>query len=904
MKKKLTGRLVLTLFVVFLALYLTFPIKGKIKLGLDLKGGIHLVLQVNTEDAVGMETDDKISRLEERFKKNGIDFESIVKVRAGRFTVQGLNPGQYTALRKLLAENEGVWDIELDQGSAVFEMKEAESAYLRDQAVDQALEIIRKRIDEFGVAEPTIQRRMIGGDQIIVELPGAGDPDRVKNLLQTTALLELKLVTAGPAADREELLAGWGGTVPETMEVVTEDGGRTGQVYYLVNKVAVISGNDLRNAYRSMDEWNNPAVAFRLNPEGARRFREVSSENIGRALAIILDGEVRSAPVIETEIYDSGIIRGDFTDKDAGDLALVLRAGALPASIEYLEERTIGPALGADSIRQGLQACLVSLALVMLFMLGYYRTMGVNANAALILNMILLLGALSYFRATLSLPGIAGIILSIGMAVDANVLIFERIKEEAAMAKSLATSIALGFKRAFSAILDSNVTTVIAAVFLFQFGTGPVKGYAITLIIGITASMFTAVYVSHLIFDLTVLRRNSKTKQIRALKTSLFKKTNIRFMRYKIPAFALSGTIIAAGIVNITAGSGLKYGIDFTGGSLIRVQFRDAVSVNDIRQRLKDIGLGGSTIQAVGRGEREYMIRSTLATRGADETQALESHEIIGSRIVDALRGAQDKLALERGLKDLNTMGEEELTAFLQPSAGEGTAETVETILALRIDKGLIGVFNELQERGVGGGALDTLKEKTFLSSFTVLSKETVGPQVGKNLRMKATQATIWALVGMLIYIGFRFKLSYGVSAVLTLAHDVLVTLSVLSFTNREINLPVIAAILTIVGFSLNDTIVIFDRVRDNLKTVRRQDFADVLNLSVNQTLSRSIITSGTVFLTVIALFFFGGEVINDFAFTMLIGVISGSYSTIYQSCPIVHVWQKVFKTRAGFRKG
>ena len=540
----------------------------------------------------------------------------------------------------------------------------------------------------------------------------------------------------------------------------------------------------------------------------------------------------------------------------------------------------------------------------MLFMLGYYRTMGVNANAALILNMILLLGALSYFRATLSLPGIAGIILSIGMAVDANVLIFERIKEEAAMAKSLATSIALGFKRAFSAILDSNVTTVIAAVFLFQFGTGPVKGYAITLIIGITASMFTAVYVSHLIFDLTVLRRNSKTKQIRALKTSLFKKTNIRFMRYKIPAFALSGIIIAAGIVNITAGSGLKYGIDFTGGSLIRVQFRDAVSVNDIRQRLKDIGLGGSTIQAVGRGEREYMIRSTLATRGADETQALESHEIIGSRIVDALRGAQDKLALERGLKDLNTMGEEELTAFLQPSAGEGTAETVETILALRIDKGLIGVFNELQERGVGGGALDTLKEKTFLSSFTVLSKETVGPQVGKNLRMKATQATIWALVGMLIYIGFRFKLSYGVSAVLTLAHDVLVTLSVLSFTNREINLPVIAAILTIVGFSLNDTIVIFDRVRDNLKTVRRQDFADVLNLSVNQTLSRSIITSGTVFLTVIALFFFGGEVINDFAFTMLIGVISGSYSTIYQSCPIVHVWQKVFKTRAGFRKG
>lgn len=899
MKKRWIGKLVLALFVVCLSIYLAFPLKGKIKLGLDLKGGIHLVLQVKTEDAIDIETDEQISRLQELLKKDDIEFRTLSKTQPGQFLIQGINTRQYGEVKKLLNEYERDWDINMDGDTVSFSMKDAVVAYLRDQAVDQALETIRNRVDEFGVAEPTIQRHGIGGDQIIVELPGVENPERVKNIIKTTALLEWKLVKAGPAPNLEELLDNYGGSIPDDMEIVTGDPSRMETRYFLVNRVAAVSGKDLINARLSVDEWNSPVVAFSLNAAGAGRFRKVTSANIGEPLAIILDGKVQSAPIIETEIYDSGIIRGDFTVKEVEDLALVLRAGALPASIKYLEERTIGPSLGADSIRKGLQACLVALFLVMLFMVSYYKSAGINADAALVLNMLLLLGALSSFKATLTLPGIAGIILSMGMAVDANVLIFERIREELYLAKSLASSIATGFKRAFSAILDSNVTTIIAAVFLFQFGTGPIRGYAVTLIIGITASMFTAVFVSRLIFEMTLLRRKRREKKTKFLKTAFFKKTDIPFMRYKFFAFGLSAIVIIAGLVNVTVGKGLKYGIDFTGGTLVRVKFKDPVFVDEIRQALKSINLGSSSIQEVGKGGSEYLIRTTLIQEGLSQEE-LEAHEIIGNMIVTVLRGEEEKLNLDKGIKDLNSMSEGDLEVLLEPDFADRASEIAGKILATRINLGIIKDYSQLQREGISEDVLSFLKERTFLSRLTVLSKETVGPQVGQGLRIKATQATIWALVGMLVYIALRFKLSYGVSAVLTLAHDVLVTLSIFSFTGREINLPVIAAILTIVGFSLNDTIVIFDRVRDNLKMMRRSDFVDILNTSVNQTLSRSIITSGTVFLTVIALYFLGGEVINDFAFTMLIGIISGSYSTIYQSCPIVYFWQKVFKTKHG----
>lgn len=384
----------------------------------------------------------------------------------------------------------------------------------------------------------------------------------------------------------------------------------------------------------------------------------------------------------------------------------------------------------------------------------------------------------------------------------------------------------------------------------------------------------------------------------------IFKKTNINFMKYKYFAFALSGIVIIAGVLNIAFGKGLRLGIDFSGGTLIRLIFKQPTDVGQVRQALSERGLGASIIQEVGQGNKEYIIRTTQAVRGESiaSEQELEAHEIIGNRVIEALRGAEDTKMMSEGKIDLNSAGRKEIVSVLEPVFADQAEEIANRILSLRVEKGIIENLSILKEARIADEVVSHLEQKAFLGSLAVLSKETVGPQVGKDLRRKATQATIWALLGMLVYIALRFKLAYGVSSIMTLTHDVLVTLSIFSFTNREINLPVIAAILTIVGYSLNDTIVIFDRVRDNLKLMRKHPLEEILNASVNQTLSRSIITSGTVFLTVIALYLFGGEVINDFAFTMLVGVICGSYSTIYQSCPIVYFWQKIFKTKKGLK--
>lgn len=383
----------------------------------------------------------------------------------------------------------------------------------------------------------------------------------------------------------------------------------------------------------------------------------------------------------------------------------------------------------------------------------------------------------------------------------------------------------------------------------------------------------------------------------------IFKKPDFKFMKFKYVAFSISGIVILIGLLNITMGKGLNYGIDFAGGTLIRLIFKDRVPISNIRQSLSEAGLAGSRIQEVGRTGREYIIRTLQVIEGA-ELDEMEAHEIIGNRVIEALRGEEEKSAIEMGKKDLNSIDETDLTALLEPSFSEEAQSLAEKILSFRVERGIIHDYAELEKAaGLPSEATALLKEKTFLGTLAVLSRETVGPQVGHDLRRKATQATIWALIGMLIYIGIRFRFAYGVSAILTLAHDVLITLGLFSFTNREINLPVIAAILTIVGYSLNDTIVVFDRVRDNLKILRKKEFQDILDTSINQTLSRTVITSGTTFLTVFALFLFGGEVINDFAFTMMMGVIIGTYSSIYQSCPLLFFWNKIFKPKKGLRK-
>jgi preprotein translocase subunit SecF len=382
----------------------------------------------------------------------------------------------------------------------------------------------------------------------------------------------------------------------------------------------------------------------------------------------------------------------------------------------------------------------------------------------------------------------------------------------------------------------------------------------------------------------------------------LFKTPHIRFLKYRYVALAVTALIILAGLLNIVLGRGLKLGVDFGEGTLVRLVFKTPVSVSDVRQQLAEVGLGGSVIQETGKSGREFQIRTMeVASTKADET--MESHEILGNKVIEALRGTDGQAELARGLRDLNTLDLNTLAALLNTGFSGQGEELARKIIAQRNTTGIFGDFAEVSGTGIEPGVLAFLKDKTYLGNMTVLSRETVGPQVGKDLRKRATQAIIWSLIGMLVYIAVRFKLAYGVAAIFTLTQDVLITLSIFSFTNREINLPIIAGLLTIVGFSINDTIVIFDRIRENQKTQRKMPLEELMDLSLNQTLGRTIITSGTVFLTVLALFIFGGEVINDFAFLMLVGTIEGVYSTIYLSCPIVLLWQKYFKPGQGARR-
>jgi len=515
MQRKLMWRWLLIGVVTAVAVFLMLPPREKVRLGLDLRGGIHLVLQVNTSDAVRAEVDDAMERVRGELAGKGFapsDMQRLPDDSGFRFV-----PAAGTDARALdKAIDDHLLDFSVSRGAAITATLKPEVVRaVKDLAVRQGLETIRNRVDEFGVAEPLIQRQGIEGDRIVVQLPGVDDPLRVKELIRATAFLEIKPVTSA-APTQEALLAALGGTLPSDSEMVAGDvegldGRVVGREYYLLKKASVVTGRDLRNARRSQDQYNQPAVSFSLNPDGARKFQAYTSAHLGDRMAIVLDNKVRSAPVIRGVISDQGIIEGNFSIESAEDLALVLRAGALPASITYLEERTVGPSLGRESIVRGIRAGLAGLAIIVIFMLVYYRASGFNAIAALLLNAVLLFGAIAAFKATLTLPGIAGIILTVGMAVDANVLIFERIREELELGKTVRSAVDLGFQRALSAIIDSNLTTIIAALFLFQFGTGPIKGFAVTLTFGLVISMFTAVFVSRSIFDLVLSRRERVT---------------------------------------------------------------------------------------------------------------------------------------------------------------------------------------------------------------------------------------------------------------------------------------------------------------------------------------------------------------------------------------------------------
>ena len=730
MERKLIYKILLILGVVGLCAYYTFPLDKRINLGLDLQGGMHLLLKVDT------------SHLEGQAK--------------------------------------------LD-------------------ATDRAVEVIRNRIDEFGVRETSIQKQ--GEDEIVVQLPGVTDRERAIDLIGKTAMLEFKVVSN----DSQKLKEAIAGTVAEGFELkYTLDDNAP----LLLEKKAVLVGDTLTNASVRFDQsqFNEPIVALQFNAEGAKKFAEVTAANVGNRLAIVLDGKVQSAPRIR-EAIPSGeaVITGRFDVQAAQDLALILRVGALPAPMHVEEERTVGPLLGQDSINKGVKACLIGCILVFIFMAGYYLLAGLISDIALLLNLIMILGGLGLLplifpgiSATLTLPGIAGIALSLGMAVDANVLINERIREEISLGRNLRTAISNGYARAFSAIFDSNLTTLIAAFMLFQFGTGPIRGFAVTLTIGLVASMFTAIVVTRVIFEF-LLNLGWIKNSLPMLK--LIGETKMDFIAKRKIFYAVSIIVITVGLFSYFKKGSAVYGIDFVGGQLQEYSFKNPPAMDKVRQALKDINLAQASIQQFKDNPKVVLIRTS-----EDKNQILTNK--------------------------------------------------------------LKAVFPD--------------------QDIQILRIERVGPVAGKNLKNKAVLALFWSLIAILVYVSFRFKhINFAVAGVIALIHDVLVALGFLVVTNRPIDLLGVTAFLTIAGYSINDTIVIYDRVRENARLYRKLSLKELINLSVNQTLGRTLLTSGVTLLMVASFMFYGGEVLSNFSFTLFVGFISGVYSTIFIASPLVLAWSR-----------
>jgi preprotein translocase subunit SecD len=530
MNKNLTWKLVVIVGILLVFLFGIFGVpkdlsgKGvlaaitdRIHLGLDLRGGTHLILQVQVNDAVNVDSDNAIARLKEDMRARKINYADITKPdpvnHPEMIVVKGVPPEQTSDFKSIVSDR--LPDYNASSGaenSWTVSMKAQSLADLKNRAVSQAIETIRNRIDQLGVSEPVIQEHGLGQYQILVQLPGVDDPARVKEIMQSTAMLEIKQSLGGPYSSEQQALQEHGGVLPPDAVLMAGKsiGSRnteTGEAWYLISRASAVTGRDLRTAEPTTDENGQPAVRFILTSEGGRKFYSFTSAHVGDNLAVVLDNKVQEVAVIKDAIHDTGIINGRFTQQETQDLSMTLRSGALPAGIKYLEERTVGPSLGADSIRSGVRAAIYGMLAVLIFMLVYYRWAGVNADIALILNLVILLGFMGYFGAVLTLPGIAGVILTVGMGVDSNVLIFERIREELRNGKTPPSAVEQGFSHAWITIVDTHVTTIVSAAILFLFGTGPVKGFATTLVFGLAANLFTAVFVSRVIFDWVLSRK-------------------------------------------------------------------------------------------------------------------------------------------------------------------------------------------------------------------------------------------------------------------------------------------------------------------------------------------------------------------------------------------------------------
>jgi SecD/SecF fusion protein len=857
MNRTLKWKIALLLFVLLIAGVILTPslYKGApkwmstyvapegLKLGLDLQGGMHLVLKVNLEKAVENTLDLAASDLKETLADQKI---TAVRTNSGDphkviFTLP--NTGVLDSVRDLVADDFPNLNIEIQAEEGSFpriflSLSSEEVDYIKKNSVTQSLEIIRNRIDQFGVAEPVIVRQ--GVDEIVVQLPGVKDPDRALSLIGQTAQLEFKLLDEESGADpwqlisqaqnsdkwetgesRKKLNLALQNQLPQGTELYFEKNidpqtGVETKSPLLIKSQVMMTGEMVKNAQvRVGGNFNEPYVALDLTGRGGRIFGQVTEKNVGKRFAIILDEVVRSAPVIREKILGgSAQISGNFTYEEATDLAIVLRVGALPAPVEIIQNLTVGASLGKDSIDRGLMSGLLGTVLVLSFMIIYYRLSGVIANFGLVMNIFLLFAGLAALGATLTLPGIAGIILSIGMAVDANVLIFERMREEFAIGKSVKSGVEGGYDKAFWTIIDSQVTTLITALALFLFGTGPIKGFAVTLSLGITFNLISTLFGTRLVYDLLHSKRLLKPiKFFQFIKTPKYD-----YMQLKKITFSISGVLVLIGLiafVQIARGKA-NLGVDFTGGTLVQYQAEQQFSLQEVRKVLAANGLDNVNLQQV-ENENRLIVR------------------------------------LKRSETTASNLGEQ-----------------------------ITGVFKEnLAEKG-----------------FVMESQEAIGSSISEVLRNKALQAIAISLFGVILYLAMRFDLSFGVAAAIATFHDVLVVLGVCWLFNIEITLLIVTALLTLAGYSLNDSVVVFDRIRENMKKVdqghsKSNSLAATINLSINEVLSRTIVTSLTTALVLFALFFLGGTVIHDFSFALLVGLLVGTYSSVFVASPVLSLWKK-----------
>ena len=804
-----------------------------LKLGLDLQGGMHLVLRVDLDKAVENSLDLAASDLKEGLAEKNISAVQLESPDPGEVIFTLPNTGAVDTVNQVIKDDFPNLDIKVDaeQGSfprITLRLTKDEIDFIRKNAVAQSLEIIRNRIDQFGVAEPVIIRQ--GEDEIVVQLPGVKDPDRAMGLIGQTAQLEFKLVADDAGVDlnklineaiksgqwkegdsRKQLNLALQGRLPKGTEIyfqriIDKQTKRESRVPILLNSQILMTGEMVKNAQvRIGGSFNEPYVSLDLTGRGGKVFAQITEKNVNKRLAIVLDEVVRSAPVIREKILGgSAQISGSFTHEEATDLAIVLRVGALPAPVEIIQNLTVGASLGQDSINKGLTSGLFGALMVLVFMVIYYRLSGVIADFALVLNILFLFSGLAMLGATLTLPGIAGIILSIGMAVDANVLIFERMREEFELGKSVKSGVDSGFNKAFWSIVDSQVTTLITALALFLFGTGPIKGFAVTLSLGIIFNLFAVLFCTRLVYDWLYTTR--KLKELKFLR--FVKKPNFNFMAIKKYAFGLSAILVIMGLVSfveILRGDA-NLGVDFSGGSLLQYKAEKPFQLDEVRKALNDNGYDSIDLQEVT-GE---------------------------NRLIVKLKKSED------------TVGHlgEEITATLKKIEG---------------DKG-----------------------------FTLESQSEIGSSISAVLRNKAIQAIAISLIGVLIYLAIRFDFSFGLAAAAATFHDVLAVLGICWLLNMEITLLLVTALLTLAGYSLNDSVVAFDRIRENMAKLHGKRFAEIINVSINEVLGRTIVTSLTTALVLASLVFFGGSAIHDFSFALLIGIFIGTYSSIFIASPLL----------------